>query len=271
MSARVPRETPPAPYSWHQTAGGQPGMIPTLTQRRTDCESLTEMSDAETLATTVTGPLVAGWDPPTISIPLFSLPLVRCWVLRKVAVALRSHCVRLSSRPVPARGLDCRRSRWRADSHRSLFDLHPMSTTSSCSSSRASFSSESDLRGKANNWNEIFNLAYHNEIGEIPRGVWCWNRATATSGTCQFSMMLAPRRCSLIWPIYPNASLSLEDLPRTSMRLCAPFVCNFVEENDQVDMTRQLLTEPAFLVLDTRLHVPTKRFWTLPWLESPCQ
>ena len=44
-------------------------------------------------------------------------------------------------------------------------------------------------------------LSFHYKLGGILRKVRDWNWATAISGTCQFSMLLAPVRVALAWPV----------------------------------------------------------------------
>ena len=58
-----------------QTTGGQLGMIPNSDACSTDFDSLAEMSDAETLTTTVTGPTLRRAGVPTAPLPPFSSPL----------------------------------------------------------------------------------------------------------------------------------------------------------------------------------------------------
>ena len=65
-----------------------------------------------------------------------------------------------------------------------LFVIWPVSP-STCSSSRASYSSESDLPGEPITWNELVEVA------------------TAIPGTRHFSMILAAARRTFVWRIYP--------------------------------------------------------------------
>ena len=77
-----------------------------------------------------------------------------------------------------------------------------MSYSSVDSSSRASFSSESDLLGRSNTWKVILDLVFRHMEGGILRKFWGWNGATAMSGTCEFSVLLAPVRRALVWPVF---------------------------------------------------------------------
>ena len=101
-------------------------------------------------------------------------------------------------------------------------------TASTCSSSRTS---GSDLLCEPNTWNELLNLACHFEIVFIRCGFWFWNGAPAISGTCQFSMMLAPTCRLLAWPIYlsstgllrrASGNVSLENLVRAAHPVSCP-------------------------------------------------
>ena len=47
---------------------------------------------------------------------------------------------------------------------------------------------------------QFLDLSLRCKVGGILRDFWGWNRATAISGTCQVSMLLAPVRRSLVWP-----------------------------------------------------------------------
>ena len=88
----------------------------------------------------------------------------------QVAVALRFDCVTVPS---------CAGSVLGSDSHRLLFVMGPMSTTSTCSSSHTL---SRTCPREPNTWNELLNLAYHHEIGDIQHGFWCWNGAADISG-----------------------------------------------------------------------------------------
>ena len=77
-----------------------------------------------------------------------------------------------------------------------------MSSTSTSSSSRAPFSSESDLFREPNTWNELPQRGQPHrdrETSFAASGV--GSKATAISRTCHLSMMLALARRSLVWPI----------------------------------------------------------------------
>ena len=69
--------------------------------------------------------------------------------------------------------------------------------TSTYSSSRTSFSSELDLPSESDTWNVILDLSFHcvhHKIDGILWEFWGRNGTTAISGTCQFSVLLAPVR-----------------------------------------------------------------------------
>ena len=72
-------------------------------------------------------------------------------------------------------------------------------SSSTCSSPRTSWTSEPDSWEGETTWNAAFNAAYLFETGEILRAFWSWNGATGIPGTCQFAMMLAPIRRTLVW------------------------------------------------------------------------
>ena len=84
----------------------------------------------------------------------------------------------------------------------SLAGAWPNSSTSTCSSSRTS--SESGLPSDANTWSIILDLSFHGEIEEIFLDFRGWTGAKDIPGTCQFSMLLALVRRSLIRPIYTS-------------------------------------------------------------------
>ena len=91
-----------------------------------------------------------------------SFPQRRLPFLVQVFVVSRSHCV-----PGPA----CFVLVLGSGNHCSLVGMGSL-CTSPCSSPRTSLSSESDLPGEVNIWNEILRLAYQYETGEISRGFW---------------------------------------------------------------------------------------------------
>ena len=70
-----------------------------------------------------------------------------------------------------------------------------MSSTSTYSSLRTSFSSESDSPG-------VSDLSFHCKAGGVLREFWRLNEAAAISGTRQFSMLLASVRRTLAWPVF---------------------------------------------------------------------
>ena len=70
-----------------------------------------------------------------------------------------------------------------------LGGIEPMTATSTCSSSRESYPSGSDLPCEVSILSKVSHLADHPEIGDILRSFWCWNGATAFTGTCQYSIM----------------------------------------------------------------------------------
>ena len=94
----------------------------------------------------------------------------------------------LSSLTVVSSSSSCHQSVFGSDLRRRGQLRLFMSSTSTYSFSRTSYSSESGLPGESNTWNMILDL-------------WTWNGTTATSGMGRFSMLLALVHRALVWPM----------------------------------------------------------------------
>ena len=86
-----------------------------------------------------------------------------------------------------------------------FFDMEPMSTSTS-SSSRTSWTSESNLPERGKPGTTLSTQPTTTRRGEILRAFWVWNGATAISGTCHFAVMLVPTPRTLVWPTYPSGA-----------------------------------------------------------------